>query len=136
MRTIAIDNPGVCQPISLSDIRLLCTKTTERIDVLFGPKIHGGPMNIVLNGRGPDLPRRGKGGWMRPSQNYFGLLFTNHRRQNCAYTEKRTQFATDYTEAMHHLLQSMTMCEITLKHLFILAPRRTYYPFGVAYLTR
>jgi len=32
MRTIAIDDPGVCQSVT----RLRCANTTERIEVLFG----------------------------------------------------------------------------------------------------
>jgi len=36
-------------------IRVRCTKTAERIEVLFGLKTLRGPRNIVLDG-GPDLP--------------------------------------------------------------------------------
>jgi len=35
MRTIAIDDPGVC----LSDTRASCAKTAERINVLFGVEV-------------------------------------------------------------------------------------------------
>jgi len=50
MRTIAIDDPGVCQ--SVCYVGELC-KTTERIDILFGVETPRDPRNIVLDG-GPN----------------------------------------------------------------------------------
>jgi len=35
MRTIAIDDPGICQSVCLSVTKASCDKTAERIDVLF-----------------------------------------------------------------------------------------------------
>jgi len=69
MRTIAIDDPGVCQFIT----RLRCAKTAERIDVLFGVETPGDRKSIKLDG-GYHLPRQYEGGSMRPLTNYFGHL--------------------------------------------------------------
>jgi len=51
MQTIAIDDPGVCQPVCRADE--LCSKTAERIDVLCGAEITEEPGNIVLDGGSP-----------------------------------------------------------------------------------
>jgi len=51
IRTIATDDPGVCQPVKRVD----CAKAAERIDVLFVVETHGDPRNIVLDeGPHPD----------------------------------------------------------------------------------
>jgi len=57
MRTIAIDDPGVCQSVT----RAGCAKTAERIDVLFGVKTHGDPKNIALHGGAHLLTVKGRG---------------------------------------------------------------------------
>jgi len=49
MRTIVTNNPGVCQSVGLCLFvtRAECTKTAERIDVLFGVETPRYPRNIV-----------------------------------------------------------------------------------------
>jgi len=76
MQTIVNDVP-VCQSVCLSRgfTRLSCAKTAERIEVLFGVKIFGGPRNIVLDGDlDPPTARRGEAHSMQPLPNHFGLL--------------------------------------------------------------
>jgi len=61
MRTIAIDDPGVCQ--SVCHVGGLC-KTDERINALFGDQ-----RSIVLDGL--PIPHGKVSGPMRPLTNYF-----------------------------------------------------------------
>jgi len=52
MQTIVTDDRGVCPSVCLSrsSTRLHCAKTVERIKMLFGVNIPGGPWSIVLEG--------------------------------------------------------------------------------------
>jgi len=61
MQTIVTDDRGVCPSVSLSrsSTRLCCTKTSERIKILFVVNTVGGPRNIVLDGN-HDPPQRGE----------------------------------------------------------------------------
>jgi len=45
MRTIAIDDPGVCQSVCLSVRRLLCV--AKRVDVLFGLETIGNARQVT-----------------------------------------------------------------------------------------
>jgi len=78
VRTIAINNPGICFSVSLSWFS--CAKTAKRNEVLFGAKTLGGTRNIVLNG-GPDSPTaRGKRGDAAFAKLLY--IFTEFSREN------------------------------------------------------
>jgi len=68
MKTIAIDDLGVCQSVTRTE----CVKTAERIDVRFRVEAWN-PRNSALDGD-PHSPWRWEGGSMRPLPNYFGHL--------------------------------------------------------------
>jgi len=63
IRTIVIDERGVCPPVCLSrgSTRLRYAETAKRIKILFGVNILGGPRNILLDG-GTSPPQL-RGGW-------------------------------------------------------------------------
>jgi len=94
MRTIAIDDLGVCRPVSPSVChargftRIRCAKTAKQIEVLLGVKIPEGPMNIELD-ESSDTPRRGEGDSMRPSRNYSGYLFDNILQSRLSFCTSR-----------------------------------------------
>jgi len=73
LRTIAIDDPGVCQSVST----VVCLSVQKRLNestFCLGRRLHGDPRNIILDGD-PHSLRRGGGGSMQPLPNYFGHLF-------------------------------------------------------------
>jgi len=72
LQTIAIDDAGVCQ--SLSVTLVCCAKTAERIDILFVMEIPGVQETVLKGVSGHVSPRRGGAGSMRPFPNYFGCL--------------------------------------------------------------
>jgi len=81
MRTIAIDDPNICQSVT----RTGCAKMAERIDVLFGVETPGDPRNTVLDG-GHHPSLRVRGCSMRPLPNYFGhVLFFIAQRYKITY---------------------------------------------------
>jgi len=69
MRTMATDDPGICQSACHAVSRGF--SKTAVFEVLFGMKTLGGPMNIALD---PDPLTEEDS--MRPSPKYFGHLFT------------------------------------------------------------
>jgi len=58
-QTIATGDRGVCLSRGLTGLH--CAKTAERINILFGVNIFGGPRNIVLD-EGRDSPTARGGG--------------------------------------------------------------------------
>jgi len=70
MRTIATDDPGVCQSVTQAGY----AKTAEQIDVLFGRRLLG-PKKYCIRWGSPSSKARG-GRSMRPLPNYFGHLLS------------------------------------------------------------